>query len=708
MTQNTFIQTQTSIEIKSIDNTLTLLNEGATVPFIARYRKERTGGLDELQITQIRDLAKKYEELIQRQQTILTAIEEQGKLTDELKDKITTCFDSNVLEDIYLPYKQKRETRGEKARKKGLEPLAKMIMSQNNGSVEQMADRFVKGEVKSTDEAIQGAQDIIAEWMNENAALRATLRKTFQRKAFIQTKLVKGKEEEGEKYKDYFNFSEPVFKMVSHRFLAIYRANREGIISLKVQPEKEDCLESMNRFFVKGNNESSSIIESAANDAYKRLIAPSLENELMNELKEKADLAAITIFSTNLRQLLLAAPVGSKRVLAIDPGFRTGCKVVCLDEAGDLLTNITIYPHPPQKEADKAKSKIAQLVQAYKIEVIAIGDGTAGRETEYLIKRIRFDRDVEVYSVREDGASIYSASSIARKEFPNYDVTVRGAVSIGRRLMDPLAELVKIDPKSVGVGQYQHEVNQTNLKTALDDVVVSCVNSVGVDLNTASPYLLSYVAGLGPTLAEKIVAYRSENGAFKSREELKKVKRLGEKAFEQAAGFLRIRESENPLDNSAIHPENYKVIEQLSKKKKLNLKDLIANDELIKGISKDDFPSVDIYTFEDIIKELKKPGRDPRKKAKVLEFDSSIRSLEDLKVGMKLNGIVTNVTAFGAFVNIGIKENGLIHKSNLADTFVEDPSQFIRLHEHVEVEVLEVDVVRKRLGLKRLVKTIDK
>ena len=702
MQQNSFIQNQTSIDLKSIDNTITLLNEGATVPFIARYRKERTGGLDEVQITQIRDFAKKYDDIIQRQQTIIAAIEEQGKLTDELKDKITTCLDLNVLEDIYLPYKQKRETRGIKARKKGLEPLAKMIMSQNNGSIEQLADRFIKGEVATIEEALKGAQDIIAEWMNENAALRASLRKTFQRKALIQTKLSKGKEVEGEKYKDYFNFSEPVFRMVSHRFLAIYRANREGIISLKVQPEKEICIETMNRFFVKGNNESSKIVEQAAQDAYKRLIAPSLENELTNELKEKADLAAIQVFSTNLRQLLLAAPVGSKRVLAIDPGFRTGCKIVCLDEAGDLLTNITIYPHPPQKEADKAKSKIAQLVQAYKIQVIAIGDGTAGRETEYLIKRIRFDRDVEVYSVREDGASIYSASSIARKEFPNYDVTVRGAVSIGRRLMDPLAELVKIDPKSVGVGQYQHEVNQSHLKVALDDVVVSCVNSVGVDLNTASPYLLSYIAGLGQTLAENIANYRSENGPFKSREELKKVKRLGDKAYEQAAGFLRIRESENPLDNSAIHPENYQVIEQLAKKKKFNLKDLIANDEAINRISKEDLPSVDSYTFDHIIKELKKPGRDPRRKAKVLEFDSSIRSLEDLKVGMKLNGIVTNVTAFGAFVNIGIKENGLIHKSNLADTFVSDPSQYISLHQHVEVEVLEVDLARKRLALRKV------
>mgnify|MGYP001943788726 CR=1 FL=1 len=702
MQQNSFIQNQTSIDLKSIDNTITLLNEGATVPFIARYRKERTGGLDEVQITQIRDFAKKYDDIIQRQQTIIAAIEEQGKLTDELKDKITTCLDLNVLEDIYLPYKQKRETRGIKARKKGLEPLAKMIMSQNNGSIEQLADRFIKGEVATIEEALKGAQDIIAEWMNENAALRASLRKTFQRKALIQTKLSKGKEVEGEKYKDYFNFSEPVFRMVSHRFLAIYRANREGIISLKVQPEKEICIETMNRFFVKGNNESSKIVEQAAQDAYKRLIAPSLENELTNELKEKADLAAIQVFSTNLRQLLLAAPVGSKRVLAIDPGFRTGCKIVCLDEAGDLLTNITIYPHPPQKEADKAKSKIAQLVQAYKIQVIAIGDGTAGRETEYLIKRIRFDRDVEVYSVREDGASIYSASSIARKEFPNYDVTVRGAVSIGRRLMDPLAELVKIDPKSVGVGQYQHEVNQSHLKVALDDVVVSCVNSVGVDLNTASPYLLSYIAGLGQTLAENIANYRSENGPFKSREELKKVKRLGDKAYEQAAGFLRIRESENPLDNSAIHPENYQVIEQLAKKKKFNLKDLIANDEAINRISKEDLPSVDSYTFDHIIKELKKPGRDPRRKAKVLEFDSSIRLLEDLKVGMKLNGIVTNVTAFGAFVNIGIKENGLIHKSNLADTFVSDPSQYISLHQHVEVEVLEVDLARKRLALRKV------
>jgi protein Tex len=702
MTTVSYLQGSLNLGEKSILNTLELLESGATVPFIARYRKERTLGLDEVQITSIRDGEKKYSDIIARQKTIIKTVEEQGKLTTDFQNNVLGCFDLLELEDLYLPFKQKRETRGEKARKKGIEPLAKMIMSQSSGKPEEMATRFVKDSVKNEAEAISGALDIIAEWMSENAALRKKIRYVFKRKATLTTKLVKGKEEEAQKYKDYFSYEAQYNKIVSHRFLAIARAEKEGYIKYKIQPDIEEVLSVFYRFYVKSNNDCSKLIEEVCKDSYKRLIFPSIQTEFINELKEKSDRAAINIFSTNLRQLLLAPPLGAKRILAIDPGFRTGCKVVCLDESGNLLTNATIYPHPPQKEQDKAKSKLAQLVQAYKIEVIAIGDGTAGRETEFLVKKIHFDRDLEVYSVREDGASIYSASSIARKEFPDYDVTVRGSISIGRRLMDPLAELVKIDPKSVGVGQYQHDVNQTELKTALDDVVISCVNSVGVDLNTASPYLLSYVAGLGPTLAENIVAYRSENGAFKSREDLKKVKRLGDKGFEQAAGFLRIRESENPLDNSAIHPENYKVIEQLAKKKKLNLKDLIANDEVIKGISKEDFPSVDTYTFEDIIKELKKPGRDPRRKAKVLEFDSSIRSLEDLKVGMKLNGIVTNVTAFGAFVNIGIKENGLIHKSNLADVYVEDPAQFITLHEHVNVEVLEVDEARKRIGLKKV------
>jgi uncharacterized protein len=702
MTTLSFVKNYTQLNDKSIHNTLSLLQEGATIPFISRYRKEATGGLDEVEIAAIRDSAKKYDELIARQKTILSSIDEQEKLSPELKAKIESCFDSIVLEDLYLPYKQKRQTKGDKAKKLGLESLAKMIMSQRGGDPLLMAEKFVKGEVIDEDMAIAGASDIIAEWMNENGAARARLRQLFQRKSILQTKLVKGKEELGEKYKDYFDFSEPLFKCASHRFLAIYRASREGILSLKSQPEKEEAIELLERFFVKGTDGCASVVAHAAKDCYKRLMCPSLENETLNEAKEKADKEAIKVFSINLRQLLLAPPLGSKRILAIDPGFKSGCKVVCLDESGSLLTNVNIYPHPPQKEMDKAMSKVFQLVQAYKIDAIAIGDGTAGRETEAMIKRVRFDRDLDIFIVNEDGASIYSASSIARKEFPDYDVTVRGSVSIGRRLMDPLAELVKIDPKSVGVGQYQHEVNQTHLKEALDDVVVSSVNAVGVDLNTASPYLLSYVSGLGLSLAENIVAYRTENGGIKSRLELKKVKRLGDKAFEQAAGFLRVRDAENPLDNSGVHPESYKQVQKMAKRLRVELAELIGNEKLLQTLKKEDFPEMDPYTFDDIIKELKKPSRDPRKKAKVLEFDTRIRSIADLHPGMVLPGIVTNVTNFGAFVNIGIKENGLIHKSNLADVYVEDPSQFITLQEHVEVQVLEVDVVRKRVGLKRM------
>lgn len=694
-----FIQNATGKEPKAILNTVKLLEEGATIPFISRYRKEMTGALDEVEVGAIRDFAKKYDDLISRQQTILSSIEEQGKLTDQLKEKVLGCFDSNTLEDIYLPYKQKRQTKGDKAKKLGLEPLAKMIMSQRGGDPEQMAERFVKGDVIDEDQAIQGATDIIAEWINENEVARSRMRQLFQRKAILVSKLQKGKEEEGAKYKDYFDFSEPLYRTASHRFLALYRAEREGILSLKAQPEKDAALEQLERFFVKSDDGCGDVVAQACKESYSRLMCPSLENELLNEAKDKADKDSIKVFSTNLKQLLLASPLGNKRILAIDPGFRTGCKVVCLDENGGLLTNATIYPHAPQNERDKASAKISQLVQSYKIQAIAIGDGTAGRETEHLIKQTRFDRDLDVFVVCEDGASIYSASPIARKEFPDYDVTVRGAVSIGRRLMDPLAELVKIDPKSVGVGQYQHEVNQTLLKEALDDVVVSAVNAVGVDLNTASPYLLSYVSGLGPGLAENIVAYRTENGGIKSREDLKKVKRLGDKAFEQAAGFLRVRDSENPLDNSAVHPESYKVVAKMAKALKVEIKDLVGNEELVKSIKKEQFTEIDGFTFEDIIKELKKPGRDPRKAAKVLEFDSRIKGMDDLHEGMHLRGIVTNVTNFGAFVNIGIKENGLIHKSNLADVYVEDPSQFISLHEHVDVRVIEVDKGRKRIGL---------
>ncbi len=702
MEKSAFILNHSGFNKRSVDNTLQLLESGATVPFIARYRKEITGALDEVEIATVRDLAKKHDELIARQKTILSSIEEQGKLSPELKEKVLACYDSIELEDVYLPYKQRKQTRGDKAKKLGLEPLAKMIMSQRGGDPEQMAERFVKVDVEDEASAIQGAMDIMAEWINESAPARTRVRQLFARRAVLQSKMVKGKEIEGAKYRDYFDFSEPLYKCASHRFLALIRAEREGFLSLKAQPAAEEAIEQLERFFVRGNDACASVVAATCKEAYKRLMCPSLENELMNEYKRKADLEAIKVFSSNLRQLLLAAPVGSKRVLAIDPGFRTGCKVVCLNESGDLLTNVTIYPHAPQNESSQAQAKVAQLVQAYKIDVIAIGDGTAGRETDAFIKRIRFDRDLEVYSVREDGASIYSASSIARKEFPDYDVTVRGSISIGRRLMDPLAELVKIDPKSVGVGQYQHEVDESDLKHALDDVVVSCVNTVGVDLNTASPYLLGYVSGLGPTLAESIVTYRSEIGGFTSRAELKKVKRLGDKAFEQAAGFLRVRNGENPLDNSALHPETYPMVNKIAKKLKVDLKELIGNDELLKSIARTDFPEIDQYTFEDIIKELKKPGRDPRKKAKVLEFDAHIRTIDDLKVGMVLPGIVTNVTDFGAFVNIGIKENGLIHKSNLASTYVDQPSKFIALHEHVEVRILEIDVQRKRVGLQRV------
>ena len=702
MEKNQFIIQHTSLADKPVENTLKLLESGATVPFIARYRKEQTGNLDEVEITAIRDEAKRFDEITARQQTILNSIEQQNKLTPELSEKINSTFDMTELEDIYLPYKQRRETRGDKAKKAGLEPLAKMIMSQRGGDLFSMAARFVKGDIENEDAAIQGAKDIIAEWVNESVSARAKLRNLFVRKGKLSSRLIKGKDTEAEKYKDYFDFSEPLYKTASHRFLALYRADREGLLKLTVQPEKEEAIQILYRQFVRGNDDCAEVVKEACDDAYKRLLLPSLQNETIQTQKEKADIEAIKVFSTNLRQLLLAPPLGEKRVLAIDPGFRTGCKVVCVDEYGDLLTNATIYPHPPQKETAPAKAKIAQLVEAYKIDAIAIGDGTAGRETEAFIKHIHFNRDIQVFSVREDGASIYSAGSIARKEFPDYDVTVRGAVSIGRRLKDPLAELVKIDPKSVGVGQYQHEVNQTLLKQALDDVVVSAVNTVGVDLNTASPYLLSYVSGLGMQLAENIVSHRSEIGKFTSRNELKKVKRLGDKAFEQAAGFLRIREGENPLDNSALHPESYKHVEKIAKKLKLKTTELIGNAEQLSQLKQADFPEIDTYTFNDIVNELKKPGRDPRQQVKVLEFDSSIRTIEDLKTGMELNGIVTNITAFGAFVNIGIKENGLIHKSQLADGYVEDPSKHISLHEHVKVQVLEIDVPRKRVGLKKI------
>ncbi|MDG1146996.1 MAG: Tex family protein [Crocinitomicaceae bacterium] len=702
MNQVDFIQKNSGLLEQSIKNVLHLFDEGATVPFISRYRKEMTGGMDEVQLALIRDEFKRYTSIVSRQKTILTAIDEQGKLTQELKASIQTCFDMIALEDLYLPHKLKRLTRGEKAKKLGLEPLAKMIMSQRGGNPNQMAERFVKGTVLDQKMAISGAKDIIAEWINENSNLRARLRRLFERKSTLKSKLIKGKELDGEKYKDYFDHSEPLRRCASHRFLALYRANREGIVSLKARPEKEEVLHELERFFVKGKDACGVLVQEACGESYKRLLCPSLENEVLNFAKERADKEAISVFSKNLRQLLLSPPLGAKRILAIDPGFRTGCKVVCIDQYGSLLTNATLFPHPPQKQSSKAAAKIAQLVQAYKIDAIAIGDGTAGRETERLVKHIRFDRSIEVYVVREDGASIYSASAIARKEFPDYDVTVRGSVSIGRRLMDPLAELVKIDPKSVGVGQYQHEVNQTLLKESLDDVVVSCVNTVGVDVNTASAYLLSYVSGLGPTLAENIVQYRTVNGKINSRTDLKKIKRLGDRAFQQSAGFIRIQNGDNPLDNSSVHPESYDFVRRIAKFYKVNVTALIGNLELLSCLKQADFPEVDRYTFDDVISELKKPGRDPRAQAKILEFDSRLKSIADITVGMTLKGIVTNVTNFGAFINVGIKENGLIHKSNLANTYVEDPSQFIALHEHVEVQVIELDLQRKRIGLKKV------
>lgn len=698
----TFVQRQLSIAEQSIKNTLLLFEDGATIPFIARYRKEMTGGLDEVEISQIRDLKENYETLIARQKTILKAIEEQEKLTDDLLSKISNCFDLLELEDIYLPYKQKRLTKGEKAKKLGLEPLAKMIMGQRLADPMRAAESFVKGDVESEEQAIEGALHIVAEYMNENAVVRQWIRELYRRKAVVQTKLVKGKTDEGEKYKDLYDFSMPLWKIPSHRFLAINRGHREGILSLKVAPEKSEGIEKLERFFLKNHSECADLIKEACKDAYTRLISPSIENEVVNEYKAQADEKAIAIFSNNLRQLLLAPPLGQKRILAIDPGFRTGCKVVCLDEHGELLTNATIFPHPPQNERDKAMSKLSQLVEAYKIEVIAIGDGTAGRETETLVKRTHFPRTVDVYSVREDGASVYSASAVARKEFPNHDVTVRGSVSIGRRLMDPLAELVKIDPKSIGVGQYQHEVNQTKLKTALDDVIISAVNTVGVELNTASPYLLSFVSGLNGTTAENIVNYRSEIGGFTSRNQVLKVKRLGEKAFEQAAGFLRIHNAKNPLDNSAVHPESYHWVEKFAKKLDISVSELVGNVKLLDQLKSSDFNELDTFTFNDLVSELKKPGRDPRSKIKILEFDEQIKTIGDLRIGQKLNGIITNVTAFGAFVNIGIKENGLIHKSNMSDSYVEDPAAIVSMHQHVLVEVMEVDIQRKRIGLKKL------
>lgn len=684
-----------------VERTIGLLNEGATIPFISRYRKEVTGGLDEVQIGAIKDQLDKLTELSKRKETILATIEEQEKLTPELRKRIEESWDSTEIEDLYLPYKPKRVTKAEIARRKGLEPLAKIVMMQNENNLSARIKSFIKGEVKNAEEALQGARDIIAEWINENESARNTVRNSFAHTAMITSKVIKGKEEEGAKYRDYFDFSESLNRASSHRLLALRRGEAEGILRVSISPDAESCLDRLNRRFVKGRGEVSEQVATAVDDSFKRLQKPSIETEFSNQSKAKADEEAIRVFAENLRQLLLAPPLGQKRVLGVDPGYRTGCKLVCLDAQGNLLHNEAIFPHPPQNEKGKAAAKVAQLVATYAIDAIAIGNGTASRETEQFITNIRYDRKVQVFVVSENGASIYSASKIAREEFPEYDVTVRGAVSIGRRLMDPLAELVKIDPKSIGVGQYQHDVEQNALKKSLDQTVESCVNLVGVNVNTASKHLLTYISGLGPTLAQNIVNYRAEHGPFTSRKELMKVPRMGEKAFEQSAGFLRIPDGKNPLDNSAVHPESYPIVERMAKDLKCSVADLITDKALKKKLKLTDYltDKVGMPTLLDIMEELDKPGRDPRQTIQVFAFDPTVKTIEDLKEGQVLPGIVTNITNFGCFVDVGIKENGLVHISELADRFVSDPTQVVSIHQHVKVKVLSVDLSRKRVQL---------
>lgn len=702
------IATKTGIDRHQIENTLNLLDEGATIPFISRYRKERTGGLDEVAISTIKDEYDKLKELTKRKEYIVNAIEKTGKLTDELKERIDKCWDTDILEDIYMPYKTKTKTKAETARLLGLEPLAKAIMRRDRTDLEILATRYVKGEVKDTDTAIAHARNIIAEWISENEKIRNIVRSIYLRTAQISSKVIKGKEEEGNKYKDYFNFSEPLKYCSSHRFLAMSRGENEGFLKLSITNVEEPSIERIESFYKIGsdNNDCEKEIRAAIKDSFKRLIKPSIDSEFIRQSKEKADKEAIDVFASNIRQLLLSPPLGNKRVLAIDPGFRTGCKVVCLDAQGNLLHNDTIYPHPPKEDRSLSAKKIMNMIEVYNLDVIAIGNGTASRETESFITSLRYSRDIKVFIVSEDGASIYSASKIAREEFPNYDVTVRGAVSIGRRLIDPLAELVKIDPKSIGVGQYQYDVDQTELKKALDRVVESCVNLVGVNLNTASKYLLQYVSGLGSQIAENIVNYRKENGDFTNREQLKKVPRLGPKAFEQCAGFLRVKNGDNPLDNSAVHPESYHIVEAISKRLGKNVSQLIGNKEVLQQVDIKEFTTDKIgeYTIKDIITELEKPGLDPRNQVKVFEFDKSIKTISDLKTGMELPGIVTNITNFGCFVDVGIKENGLIHISQLSDSFVSDPTKIVSIHQHVKVRVLDIDMERKRIQMKLIEK----
>lgn len=703
MNQIQFIKAVVATADKNIEATLKLLSEDCTIPFISRYRKDQTGNLDEVEIESIAKLAKQFDEIVKRKEAILKTIEEQGQLTSELKSKIQNSFDLQEIEDLYLPYKKKKKTKADVARENGLEPLAKIIMAQNNDEIEFEASKYISKNVPNEDEALQGARDIIAEWINENMYIRKNLRRLFQRKALITTKVVKKKaeEEEAQKFKQYFDWSEAISKAPSHRLLAMLRAEKEGFIKLKVELENDEAIDFIEENILKGKNESTAQVKTAIKDSYKRLLEPAISNETLQEAKAKADEKAIEVFAGNLSQLLLAPPLGEKRIMAIDPGYRSGCKVVCLDEKGDLLYNETIYPHAPQNESAMAMKKVRSMVNAYNIEAISIGNGTASRETEFFIKKIAFDKPVQVFVVSEAGASVYSASKIARDEFPTYDVTVRGSVSIGRRLSDPLAELVKIDAKSIGVGQYQHDVDQTKLKEELDTVVVRCVNSVGININTASKSLLSYVSGIGEKMAENIVAFRTENGPFEDRKQLKKVPRLGDKAYQQAAAFIRIKEGKNPLDNSAVHPEAYKIVEKMAKDLKISVNELIANKEKISQIKLENYISdeIGILGLKDIVKELEKPGLDPRKAAKVFEFDPNVKSIHDLRSGMILPGIVNNITAFGCFVDVGIKESGLVHISQLKEGYVSDVNEVVKLHQHVQVKVVEVDEARKRIQL---------
>ena len=697
-----YIHQFSQISLPQINATLSLLEEDCTIPFIARYRKDRTGNLDELAIEKIDKLNIVFKELEKRKASILKSIEEQNELTPELKLKIEDCFDLTILEDLYLPFKKRKKTKADSAREKGLEPLAKILMSQKPISVDDVAQKFTTKEVDSAS-ALQGARDIIAEWINENLAVRRNARRIYSRKALIVSKVIKTKKDEevAQKYAQYFEWEEMLNRIPSHRLLAILRAENEGFVKVSTKVEKSEVLEMMESLLIKSRNETTEHILSAIEDAYKRLLDPAISNEVLQEAKDRADDKAISIFTENLQQLLLASPLGEKRILAIDPGFRTGCKVVCLDEKGDILHNETIFPHAPQNETGMAMKKIKSLVQSHQIEAISIGNGTASRETENFIKKIGFDRELQVFVVSEAGASIYSASKIAREEFPNYDVTVRGAISIGRRLADPLAELVKIEPQSIGVGQYQHDVNPVKLKSELERTVIKTVNSVGINLNTASKSLLSFVSGIGEKMAENIVKYRTENGAFKSRNELKKVPRLGEKAYQQAAAFVRVKNAKNPLDDSAVHPESYALVDDMAKKIGLKTQELIANKEAIAKINPQDFVTAEIgiLGINDILKELEKPGLDPRKKSKIFEFDSKIKKIEDLQIGMVLPGIVNNITAFGCFVDIGIKESGLVHISQLKEGFVSDVSEVVKLHQTVQVKVSDIDLQRKRIQL---------